>query len=573
MNRKKKLFDCEQSKCGRRNKVLKANWTNSLFEILVREIGTECCINFSRSECNGNEFMADGYCSECDGKVFVQSFNDHTLLEVKIRKGPKEHTFLRKRRVTHDRKKKFEEKLESNFPFNVRNDIMSEKPVMEHEPRDLPTQGALKSIRQKKRNEFMLDQNCATALRKMKYLPEFEGAIKEIALDPLHVIFWTDYQELWYRRYAITERTVVSIDATGGVVVSSNLLAGLGLNHIYSPHIFLYLIVAKTIHGVSVVVGQFLSADQHSVLISYILQCWRNKFNAPNEVVIDDSPGLLKSCVISFSSCVDPKQYLEKCFLVLNGQLNELPSSFIRLDVSHFVKTVKKIFKNSKEFQKVDPRVPELYLNCIGFIIQCVSFDDVKKIIKHMLILSQHAFEGTLNNGISLPTESSKSALKRLVRKHDLSFVAEIEADASENEYNFDECEPTTSWFDSIVSEIKADENTINLDVSCTDNFFHIPALKDILRKLCCRLPMWSAVMTPYFKSPNITSSSSNVESNFNICKNVMMKDVRLPIRIDNFLRIFLKSINGSTKIAIANYPNNDGIAEEYNKVKLSIVH
>lgn len=49
--------------------------------------------------------------------------------------------------------------MESNFPFNVRNDIMSEKLVMEHEPRDLATQAELKSIRQKKRNEFMLDQN------------------------------------------------------------------------------------------------------------------------------------------------------------------------------------------------------------------------------------------------------------------------------------------------------------------------------------------------------------------------------------------------------------------------------
>lgn len=106
------------------------------------------------------------------------------------------------------------------------------------------------------------------------------------------------------------------------------------------------------------------------------------------------------------------------------------------------------------------------------------------------------------------------------------------------------------------------------LDVSCTDNLFYVPALKEILRKLCGRLPLWSAVMTPYFESPNILSSSSNVESNFNIYKNVVMRDVRLPIRIDNFLRIFLKSINGSMKLAIANYPNNDGIAEEYNEVK-----
>lgn len=180
-----------------------------------------------------------------------------------------------------------------------------------------------------------------------------------------------------------------------------------------------------------------------------------------------------------------------------------------------------------------------------------------------------HFQNGNLQNGLPLPTQNSRAALKRLIRTHDLSFIAEIEADASENEYNFDgdECETTTRWFDAIVSQIDADEH--NLDVSCTDNLFHIPALKEILRKLCGRLPLWSAVMTPYFESPNILSSSSNVESNFNIYKNIVMKDVRLPIRIDNFLRIFLKSVNGSTKIAIANYPKIDGIAEECNEVKL----
>lgn len=183
-------------------------------------------------------------------------------------------------------------------------------PLMEHEPRDLPSRAALATLRYRQRNESFLDENCIMALRKLKYLPEFEGAIKEIATDPLHVVFWTDYQELWYRRYAATERTCVSLDATGGIAISSNLLAG--LDPIKLPHIFLYLIVARQSTGVSVVVGQLLSANQHFAQISYFPQTWTSKFGTPKEAVMDDSAALLKSCVMSFASCQSVNEYLKR---------------------------------------------------------------------------------------------------------------------------------------------------------------------------------------------------------------------------------------------------------------------
>lgn len=566
----KKLFDCEEVQYfDRKRTVLKQEWANWLFEILVRETGTDCCINFSRSECVNNEFEATGYCAECHGAVLVKSFSNHSLLKVKLTKGSKEHTFKKKRRLTHKRKEYFSDKLSSNFPSNVRNDLASTMPLMDHEPRDLPSQTALKSARFRVLNKSMLDVNCISALRKMKYLPEFEGSIKEIATDPLHVIFWSDYQELWYRRYAVTERTCVSIDATGKIVTSSNMLAGLGLDHIRLPHIFLYLIVAKTSKGVSVPVGQFLSANQHCVLLNYFLETWKNKFETPKETVVDDSAALLKSCVMSFSSIYTVQEYLKKCYKILNGERDELPLSYIRLDISHFVKNLHRL----KIFKSVDSRVKQLYLCCIGIIIKCESFDDVKSLVRHMLILANYPHEGCLENGELLPTSESRTKVNRLIRTHDLDFILETTNDSSDLELDFDECDSVTSWIDEIISEVGVVGNTLDLDKSnSAENMYYLPKFTEDLRKLCARLLLWSAVMTKHFGSDNVLASSSNVESNFNRIKHIIMKDSRLPVRVDTFLQKYLVSINGSTKLALANYPYK-GNKDEINEVKLFYIY
>lgn len=187
-----------------------------------------------------------------------------------------------------------------------------------------------------------------------------------------------------------------------------------------------------------------------------------------------------------------------------------------------------------------------------------------------MLIVSKNPNEGALKNGQSLPTHDSKTKLKRLIRTHDLEFILDIANDSSDSELYIDESDSNTNWIDDIISEITANENDFDLDASrSTENMFYLPDLAEYLQKLCGRLPLWSAVMKPHFKSPKILASSSNVESNFNIIKNVIMKDTRLPVRIDAFLQKYLKAINGSTKLAIANYPNNKGILEEFNEVNI----
>lgn len=542
----------EKKYSGRNRQILEKDWANNLSAIIIRETKTECCINFVRAEVISNELESNGYCAECLGTINVKSFDNRRILKVKITEGSEKHTFTRKRRLTHDRKRFFEEKLKTTYPSNVLNGLANEMPLMEHESRDIPSESALKSIRHKVLNNSMLDQNCINALRKMKYLPQFEGAIKEISTDPLRVIFWTRYQEMWYKNYAENEIPNISVDATGSIVTSANLLSALGLDHIKLPHIFLYLIVAKTSEGVSVPVGQFLSADQRSIAISYFFQSWQLAFKKlPRVIVLDDSAALLKSCVISFTSCQSSKDYVHNCCMAINGNKDALPACYIRMDISHFVKNLRRL----DVFKKIDKRIADFYLCCIGVIIQCESFEDIKNIVRNVLLLATNPNEGSLRNGQLLPSAESRNKLNKLIRTHNVAFVSD--SDDKLKDSTFEEFESAADWIDEIIAETSLEEKKNYLDESNIEiNMYYLPDLVGVLRKLCSRM------------TADTLASSSNVESTFNRIKNIIMQNIRLPVRIDLFMEKYLASINGSTKLAISKYPHKEKSAAEEIEVR-----
>lgn len=57
--------------------------------------------------------------------------------------------------------------------------------------------------------------------------------------------------------------------------------------------------------------------------------------------------------------------------------------------------------------------------------------------------------------------------------------------------------------------------------------------------------------MNPFYDSTKKIANSSDIESQFNIVKNIIMESVRLPIRADYFVQKHLRSLNGSVKLSI----------------------
>lgn len=243
---------------------LQVGWSNVLFQILNKHILLKCIINFKRADVYTNgEFRAIGYCPECEAKYKIESKNKRSVLVVSITKGKGKHTGLVKRRLLFGRLDDLKMKLKHKAAYNIRNEMCESEENKNIMRRNVPTLNAMKQIR-KKRNAEM-PRCLTTSLRKMMYSPEFYDCIKEIATDPFHLFYWTPFQKAWFMQHMKHERVVLSIDATGSIVLPINANAELEIaEKIPTAAIFLYLIVAKTSTGSSVPVGQMLSADQHS---------------------------------------------------------------------------------------------------------------------------------------------------------------------------------------------------------------------------------------------------------------------------------------------------------------------
>lgn len=344
------------------------------------------------------------------------------------------------------------------------------------------------------------------------------------------------------------------------------LLNGLNLDGIKLPHIFLYLIVAKTRTGSSVVVGQMLSADQKASTIGFWLDWWLNRFKPPEEAIMDESAALMKACILRFALCT-VKEYVRRCFAVLNGSKAMLPSCYIRNDISHFLKNLHSL----GVFRSIDKRVKFFYLDCFGLLILAESFDTLKKLLKNILILANSQWEGTNSNNEPLPADMSRKTLSKVIRTHDLKFVTKIDEKSEEAQEIVvedgdieDKCEEIDcsseedemAWFNNMLTDIPIDDE-VSCDANASNvkgNMFYLPELTNVLKKLCFRLPFWSAVMKKEFGSTDFVATSSDVESKFNLLKNNIFRGEQLPMRLDSFLDKYIKSVVGSVKLSSANY-------------------
>lgn len=297
---------------------LKIGWTHRLYELFASATDSDCCFNVKRGRIGkiSGELDGEGYCSECKSTVIFKSVSNCGAVKFKIEKGDATHTHTKKRRMTGYKKEFFEEKLDKDYAYNVRNNLCSQK-LLQFEPRDLMKDTAMRKLKSRAKSTNLLHENPCEAIRMMKYLPEFENTIKFIATDPFVVIFWTKFQKLCYDKIYDSEHMSISIDATGGLMSTRALLNGLNLDasSYKLPHIFLYVIMAKTQTGRSAAVGQMISACQSARTIGYWLDCWLTEFRKPKEVVMDQSAALLKACITRFASC-SVHEYTGMCVLM-----------------------------------------------------------------------------------------------------------------------------------------------------------------------------------------------------------------------------------------------------------------
>lgn len=153
----------------------------------------------------------------------------------------------------------------------------------------------------------------------------------------------------------------LSLDSTAGLISRASVLQDIQKDFDILPeipHIFLYLFSVKKLdhyspEDTSIPVGQMLSATQDSTTISYFIDRWILEFGVPDEIACDDSAALQKSIVRSFTRFRSTADYIDCCFMILEGKAVKIPECFLRLDVPHFMKSI----GASKIFGNIDKRL------------------------------------------------------------------------------------------------------------------------------------------------------------------------------------------------------------------------
>lgn len=151
------------------------------------------------------------------------------------------------------------------------------------------------------------------------------------------------------------------------------------------------------------------------------LRDWVRNNQPPGEVTIDESAALMGAIVKIFTQFSGTNEYLDACMrsLLLNSD-EDLPNCFIRIDRSHFVKSI------LRNVQKGLEQTKRLIRGVLGYLITCYSFKEAESIISSLftLICNQYSSEHV--------DEAYKACLL-LVHTHEISEVNRMMVEVDTN--------------------------------------------------------------------------------------------------------------------------------------------
>ena len=377
----------------------RGTWTHLLNQNIWESTKSPCTITFKRAKVYPNSLSKPiditGYCTECNARLSIVSESmpeegKPVLLQCQIQNVDDNlHTGKRKRRLTGARRKIVSEELckGKQLPHVWRvteaHNIMN---LGDPEPSHLPNLATLRKAKQEKKSKELGNQDPILSLQVIKHSVPHSGSIHDIGLDNFFCHYWTPSQMHVYKAMSKIPGSTVSFDATGTVVKKLKRPTGT------SGHIFLYQGVLSS-PGVHIPVVQMLSERHDIQAIQNWLSEWRRAGAAvPKEVVCDFSLALLGGVVKAFTLQPDLKTYIDQCFGVLMGkEYSTLPPCFVRVDVAHCIK----IISRWDCLRKKGNRVREFYLRAMAQLLQSVTMDQAKELIRSIVVVALSESEGS----------------------------------------------------------------------------------------------------------------------------------------------------------------------------------
>lgn len=280
------------------------------------------------------------------------------------------------------------------------------------------------------------------------------------------------------------------------------------------------------------------------------------------------SKALIIACVQIFTQYSTLKKYLQTCNSLLMTGDGEVPTCFIRCDFNHLMHT----FSTWPEIKAMKKKAKNFYLRCLGLVIASQRYRKIKCLLKKICIVALHEEDGVneTTRQDNLCEEAVKSLKQCIAGVSTLDIVEKIIGDNADIQFNHivtddtvlqeqfeEECfqlEDQSTFFSEITHIYKECEMEANYKIhpqNCGDhdNFYQCTPLAERILKFCESLPLWSAVMTPFFGCSNITDSSAASEGRFNDLKKRVLNHKILPIRVDEFIETHVMSIIGEQNI------------------------
>lgn len=534
---------------------VKGEWGDKLYNLVwcAKKLHCAFTFKFSYVDIHGSVSFS-GACTEC-GAVFGAKTNcSRTILTVKVTNYNPEYKHCKRRYLKGDTRRELGEKLKEKSAFNVHREMVKELIATgnTHVPANLPRMTTLKNLKYKDSIESG-KTDIDTILEWKNSNVAYKDTIFDVSISPFFVFYHLPVQREFYLAESKKNKMAISIDATGSIIKPPSNSA-LSPKNLKLKHIYLYNVMLKT-DGASIPIFQMISQKHTARFISYWLgECFFKIpiLCPPSEVVCDDSKAFLLALVKTFTIHHSVKNYIGACIRSLETGRSP-PECYIRLDRSHFIKTL------IRKIADKDVRKRDFYRQIFGYLIQCTDYREAKSIIADFFTVILNKFVGSNGAGY-LPAEKSKQRLQHLLTTHEFNYgesdssdEGKIQEENSEDDEENDTerletVEPDDAWLQQIIAGVQI----TNDEKSClrADNIYYCDYEKDKFRKIFTTLPLWSNVMNNIFGSQFTTATSQDVESNFNTVKNRVL-DQKM-VRADKFLSIHVNYLKTEFKLRMA---------------------
>lgn len=174
--------------------------------------------------------------------------------------------------------------------------------------------------------------------------------------------------------------------------------------------------------------------------------------------------------------------------------------------------------------------------------MECEDFAMAKKILRELLVICQSENE----NKVVIDSAKFIEQQSQENQTENTAYEEESDENLFEDTLFADDNEPDDNgWLDELSPNVDKNKKNVENGVA---NWLFLPALHKNIVSMAKRLPLWSAVLKNAFKSSLTLQNQGNAEAAFNVIKNVIFSNVRLPIRADDFVKNHLNSIQGFAK-------------------------